>query len=98
MTVARRRFLRGVTGALGMAALPRPAFAQAYPSRPITLIVPFPAGGPIDVLARFMVERMRAPLGQPVIIENVAGAGGSIGAGRVARAPPDGYTLIIGIT
>ena len=98
MTVARRRFLRGVTGVLGMAALPRPAFAQAYPSRPITLIVPFPAGGPVDTLARFLAERMRAPLGQPMVIENISGAGGSIGVGRVARAAPDGYTLIIGIT
>jgi tripartite-type tricarboxylate transporter receptor subunit TctC len=90
--------LHAAAGALGLAALPSLARAQAYPSRPITLVVPFPAGGPVDVLARFLAERMRAPLGQPFVIENVSGAAGSIGVGRVARAAPDGYTLIIGIT
>jgi tripartite-type tricarboxylate transporter receptor subunit TctC len=72
------------------------AQAQNYPSRPITLVVPFPPGGSTDAAARIMAERMRAPLGQPVVIENVGGAGGSIGVGRVARAAPDGYTFDIG--
>ena len=72
------------------------AKAQAYPSRPITLVVPFPPGGSTDAAARIMAERMRAPLGQPIVIENVGGAGGSIGVGRVARAAPDGYTFDIG--
>src|SRR6478736_2494652 len=72
------------------------AQAQTYPSRQITLIVPFPPGGSTDVAARILAERMRAPLGQPVIIENVGGAGGSIAVGRVARAAPDGYTFDIG--
>src|SRR5260221_14033090 len=72
------------------------AQAQTFPSRSITLIVPFPAGGSTDVVARIMAERMRPLLGQPVIIENVGGAGGSIGVGRVARAAPDGYTIDIG--
>jgi len=72
------------------------ASAQAYPSRPITLVVPFPPGGSTDAAARIMAERMRAPLGQPIVIENVGGAGGSIGVGRVARAAPDGYTFDIG--
>ena len=72
------------------------ARAQAYPSRPITLVVPFPPGGSTDAAARIMAERMRAPLGQPIVIENVGGAGGSIGVGRVARAAPDGYTFDIG--
>jgi tripartite-type tricarboxylate transporter receptor subunit TctC len=72
------------------------AAAQAYPSRPITMVVPFPAGGGSDVIARIVAERMRYSLGQPVIIENVAGAGGSIGVGRVARATPDGHTLVSG--
>ena len=72
------------------------ATAQVYPSRPITMISPFPAGGSIDVLARLLAERMRASLGQPVVIENVAGASGSLGTGRVARAAGDGYTLGIG--
>jgi tripartite-type tricarboxylate transporter receptor subunit TctC len=70
--------------------------AQPYPSRPITMIVPFPAGGATDTLARILAEPMRAFLGQPVVIENVAGAAGSIGVGRAARAPADGYTLSIG--
>src|SRR6266480_1704696 len=72
------------------------AQAQPYPSRSITLVVPFPPGGSTDVAARILAERMRAPLGQPVIIENVGGAGGSIAVGRVARAEPDGYTIDIG--
>src|SRR5438128_6620451 len=72
------------------------AQAQAYPSRPITLVVPFPPGGSTDAAARIMAERMRAPLGQTIVIENVGGAGGSIGVGRVARAAPDGYTIDIG--
>jgi tripartite-type tricarboxylate transporter receptor subunit TctC len=72
------------------------ARAQTWPSRQITLIVPFPPGGSTDVVARIMAERMRPLLGQPVIIENVGGAGGSIGVGRVARAAPDGYTIDIG--
>jgi tripartite-type tricarboxylate transporter receptor subunit TctC len=72
------------------------AHAQVYPSRPITMVVPFPAGGSTDAVARIVAERMRLPLGQPVVIENVGGAGGSIGVGRVARAAPDGYTLDVG--
>jgi tripartite-type tricarboxylate transporter receptor subunit TctC len=70
--------------------------AQTYPSRPITIVVPFPAGGPTDALARILAERMRSALGQSVIIENPTGAGGTIGTGRVARAAPDGYTIILG--
>lgn len=70
--------------------------AQVYPARPIKMIVPFPAGGPTDVLARILGERMRVALGQPVIVENVVGASGTIGVGRVAHAAGDGYTLSIG--
>ena len=73
-----------------------PASAQTYPSKPITMIVPFAAGGATDVLARFLGERMRAILGQPIIVENVTGAGGSIGVTRLVRAPADGYTLEMG--
>jgi tripartite-type tricarboxylate transporter receptor subunit TctC len=72
------------------------AFAQGYPSRPITLVVPYPAGGPSDTLARVLAEPLRALLGQAVVIENVSGAGGSIGTGKVARSAPDGYTLSLG--
>jgi tripartite-type tricarboxylate transporter receptor subunit TctC len=72
------------------------AAAQGYPTRPITMIVPFPAGGATDTLARFLSEQMRGILGQPVIIENIAGAAGSIGVGRAVRSSADGYTLSIG--
>jgi tripartite-type tricarboxylate transporter receptor subunit TctC len=70
--------------------------AETYPSRPITMIVPFGTGGPMDTIGRLMAEGMRVSLGQPVIIENVAGASGSVGVGRVARAAPDGYTVAYG--
>jgi tripartite-type tricarboxylate transporter receptor subunit TctC len=73
-----------------------PARADTFPSRPITLIVPFPPGGSTDVAARIMADKMGAALGQPVIVENVGGAGGSIGVGRLARSTPDGYTIDIG--
>ena len=73
-----------------------PLAAQPYPLRPITMIVPFPAGGATDTLARFLAEKMREILGQPIIIENVAGAAGTIGVGRAVRSPADGYTLSIG--
>jgi tripartite-type tricarboxylate transporter receptor subunit TctC len=72
------------------------AQAQPFPSRPLTLIVPFPPGGSTDSAARIMAERMRETLGQPIVIENVGGAGGSIGVGRLARSVPDGYTFDIG--
>ena len=72
------------------------AFAQTFPSRPVTIVVPFAAGGPTDVLARVLGQRMSTTLGQSVVIENVTGAGGSIGVGRVVRSPADGYTLSIG--
>src|SRR3954451_16972708 len=90
--------MRGLCRALSLLMLAGVAGAQAknFPSRPITLVFPFPPGGSTDAAARIMAERMRAPLGQPVVIENVGGAGGSIGVGRVARAAPDGYTFDIG--
>lgn len=72
------------------------AAAQTYPSRPVSMVVPYAPGGPTDTIARIMAEHMRGSLGQPVIIENVSGAGGSIGVARVARAAPDGYTLSVG--
>jgi tripartite-type tricarboxylate transporter receptor subunit TctC len=72
------------------------AAAQPYPSRPITMVVPFAAGGPTDVLARILAQSMSQTLGQQIVIENVTGAGGSIAAARVAKAPPDGYTMILG--
>lgn len=85
----RRWWLAGV---LVLASITGAA-ADDYPSKPITIVVPFPAGGSTGALARILVEPMRAALGQPIIIENVGGGGGSIGVGRVARAAPDGYTI-----
>jgi tripartite-type tricarboxylate transporter receptor subunit TctC len=92
----RREFLRLAAGAVALPAMSRLARAQAYPSRPITIVVPFAAGGPTDTIARIMGQRMRQSLGQTFVIENVTGAAGSIGVGRVARASPDGYTVGIG--
>jgi tripartite-type tricarboxylate transporter receptor subunit TctC len=96
MKLPRRKFLHLAAGAAALPTFPRIASAQVYPSRPITMIVPFPAGGPSDVIGRVVAERLRVSLGQPIIIENVAGAAGSIGVGRVARAAGDGYTLVLG--
>jgi tripartite-type tricarboxylate transporter receptor subunit TctC len=91
---------RAALRALALAALAIagavPATAQPFPARPLNMIVPFAPGGPTDTIGRIIAERVRAPLGQPVIIENVTGAGGSIGVGRVVRAAPDGYTISIG--
>src|SRR5215469_8861981 len=94
--VRRRRFLQIVTGILAIPVVSGNLRAQDYPTRPITIVVPGAPANPIDTLARFIVERTRASLGQPIIIENIVGASGSIGAGRVAHAAPDGYSLIIG--
>src|SRR5215510_8795293 len=77
-------------------AIIAPALADGYPSKPITFIVPFAAGGPLDALARTMAEPMSADLGQPIVIENIAGAGGSVGVGRAVHAAPDGYTVSVG--
>jgi tripartite-type tricarboxylate transporter receptor subunit TctC len=82
--------------AAALAAFTGLAAAQSFPARPVTLIVPFPPGGSTDTAARLIGEGMRAPLGQSVVIENVGGANGSIGLGRVARSAPDGYTIDIG--
>jgi tripartite-type tricarboxylate transporter receptor subunit TctC len=92
----RRALLRAAAGGVALPALARLARADTYPSRPVTMVVPFAAGGGTDIFARILAEGMRGPLGQPVIIENVAGAGGSIGVGRVVHAEPDGYTVSIG--
>src|SRR5882762_8656913 len=90
--------MRTLLGAVAFATMAgiASANAQTYPSRPITLIVPLAPGGSTDVIARIMAEGMRAALGQPVIVENVTGAGGTIGVGRLARSAPDGYTIGIG--
>ncbi len=96
MKMLRRTFLYSVSSAAVLSLVSQIAMAQTYPSRPITINVGFSAGGPLDTVARIMGERMRTSVGQPVIVENVTGAGGSLGVGRVARASPDGYTLSLG--
>jgi tripartite-type tricarboxylate transporter receptor subunit TctC len=95
-TLPRRQFLQLAAGAAALSAAPQAAFAQAFPSRSITLVVPVPAGGALDANARLVAEGMTAALGQPVVIENVPGASGSIGTGRIARAAPDGYNILYG--
>jgi tripartite-type tricarboxylate transporter receptor subunit TctC len=96
MKFPRRKFLRLAAGAAALSTMSRIATAQTYPTRPITMIVPFPAGGGTDIIARAIAERMRVSLGRSIVIENVGGGNGSIGAGRVARATPDGTTIILG--
>ena len=96
MKLSRRRFFRLAAGVAALPAVSGIARAQTYPSRPITMIVPVAVGGAMDSIARIMAERMGEFLGQPVIVENVTGASGTIGVGRVARAAGDGYTFILG--
>jgi tripartite-type tricarboxylate transporter receptor subunit TctC len=96
MKFPRRRFLQLAAGVAALPAVSQIAFAQAYPSRPITMVVAFAAGGSTDVIGRILAERMGRSLGQAVIIENVSGANGGIGTGRAARARPDGYTICLG--
>jgi tripartite-type tricarboxylate transporter receptor subunit TctC len=95
-SLPRRQFLHLAAAAAALPALSRVAMAQAYPTRAISMIVPFAAGGGTDVIGRVMAARMKSSLGQPVIVEDVTGAGGTIAVGRVARAAPDGYTLSLG--
>jgi tripartite-type tricarboxylate transporter receptor subunit TctC len=92
----KKSALEQFLGALALSVLSFTAGAQAYPSRPVTVVVPFAAGGPTDTIARIMGERMSRALGQSVVVENVAGAGGTIAGNKVAHATPDGYTVAIG--
>jgi tripartite-type tricarboxylate transporter receptor subunit TctC len=98
MRLPRRQFLHMAAGAAALPAMSRITEAQTYPTRPITMVVAFPAGSSADATARLLAEQIRGSLGQPVIVENVSGADGSIGTGRVARARPDGYTIELGVT
>ena len=94
VTIPPRAFnLLTAFAALALSAAP--ALAQDYPEKPITMVVPYAAGGPSDVIGRLIGQSMSATLGQQIVIENVAGAGGTTGAARVAKATPDGYTLLI---
>jgi tripartite-type tricarboxylate transporter receptor subunit TctC len=96
MKHSRRKFLQSAAGTVVLPAVSRIAAAQTYPSRPITMIVPFAAGGATDTVARTLAEPMRRSLGQAIIVEDVSGADGSIGVGRLVRARPDGYTIELG--
>src|SRR5436190_9554216 len=96
MQLHRRRLLRLAVCSATLPVVTRIARAQSYPTRPITIVAPYSAGGPTDTIARIMAEGMRASLGQTIIVENTTGAAGTIGVGRVARAAPDGYTIGIG--
>jgi tripartite-type tricarboxylate transporter receptor subunit TctC len=96
MSIPRRHFLQLASGAAALPASIRIAGAQTYPTRLITIVLPLAPGGALDVLGRILAPRMAASLGQAIILENVPGANGSLGVGRVARAVPDGYTLVIG--
>jgi tripartite-type tricarboxylate transporter receptor subunit TctC len=95
MTQSRRTLLRFSAGALAAAALPRHARAQAWPNRPLRVIIPFSAGSTVDIIGRIVMEPLAAQLGQPIVIENRGGAGGTIGTASVAKADPDGYTFLI---
>src|SRR3977135_790673 len=96
MRTQRRTFLHLAAGATALPALSRIAWAQTYPTRPVTMVVPFAPGGTTDVVARILGEHPSGTLGQQFVIENVAGAGGTTGTTRTMRASPDGYTIQIG--
>ena len=98
MTIGRRRFLLAAAGAVALSALSSNASAQAYPTRPITLVVTFPAGSAPDIIARLAALHMSERLGQQVVVENKPGAGGNIATEYVARAAPDGHTLLMPVS
>src|SRR5277367_5292234 len=95
MKLSRRRLLKLAAGAATLPAVPQVAQAQNFPARTVRVIVPFAPGGPVDVFARLLAEKLSERFGQQFYIENIGGAGGNIGTGRAAKAAADGYTLLI---
>src|SRR5262245_21627125 len=95
MKLPRRQFLQLAAGAAALPAVSRTAGAQAWPTKPIRAIVPFTAGSAVDVIPRTVFEQLSSELGQSIIVENRTGAGGTIGAAAVARADPDGHTILV---
>src|ERR1043165_1995303 len=95
MKLSRRRILTATCAALGVAALPRLAFSQQYPARPVRVIVPFAAGGPNDLAARIIAQGLSDQLGRQFYVENIGGGGGNVGAGQASKAAADGYTIFV---
>src|SRR5947209_101524 len=95
MKLPRRRFLHLAAGAAALPAFAGSAHAQAYPNRPVRVIVPYSPGGPTDVCARLIAQKLSDRLGKQFYVEDIVGAGGNIGTGQAARAAPDGYTILI---
>jgi tripartite-type tricarboxylate transporter receptor subunit TctC len=91
-----RVFFRGIAAAASIAAFSAVAVAQTYPAKPVHVVVPYPAGGPVDILARVLGQKLGESLGQPFVVDDKPGAGGALGSDLVAKAPPDGYTLVVG--
>jgi len=98
MTLPRRSFLHLITGAVALPAVSRSALAQAYPSRPVRLIVAFAPGGPTDVFARLIAQKFSAEFGRQFYVENIAGGAGNIGTAQAAKAAPDGYTILLNVS
>src|SRR6476646_9242858 len=97
MKLPRRKVLHLAAGAAAFAAVPRKAWAESYPTRAVRVVVPFAPGGPTDIFARLIVQKLSEQLGKQFYIENVGGASGSIGTAQVARAAPDGYTILFNV-
>src|SRR6516225_10085453 len=95
MKLPRRKFLHLATGAAALPAVPRVTWAQAYPTRPVRIVIPYAPGGPTDTFGRLMAQRLSEHFRKQFYVENIPGAGGNIGISRVAKAPADGSTIIV---